>query len=130
MSLQPLDELFKVLKDERVAELLEENERLRQELDKMKATNIYRIDIQNHNGILLSEHISICGDIDIAIQGYLVKTYENISGIMDLKCEFKDMNIMRYLYKIKIGDEKFAERFLYCYLQRIIKYPLKIDCQT
>jgi len=41
MSLQPLDELFKILKDERVAELLKENEQLRQKsIDGMKLYQI------------------------------------------------------------------------------------------
>ena len=43
MSLQQLDELFKILKDERVAELLEENKRLRKENDELRANKIYGI---------------------------------------------------------------------------------------
>ena len=132
MSLQPLDELFKILKDERVAELLEENERLRKENDELKDANICRIEIHDDYGILQCKRVLVCRDIDYytnaAIYDFLVETYGHISNIEDLKCVVKNENFARFLYKVKC-DRPFGGRVLLCYSEQITKYPRKNDCK-
>jgi len=65
--LQPLDELFKILKDERVAELLKENEQLRQKsIDDMK---LYRISDSSMHGLIYV--LSKKNDVDNILKDWL-----------------------------------------------------------
>jgi len=114
MSLQPLDELFKILKDERVAELLKENERLQRELNKLSkrkyVSYIYTIgNSQFYQSAIIRENI-----VD-GFKNWFNRRYEKILELIDMRlidghCHYGVKNIMNgIMYNGQMSYSEYSE---------------------